>query len=461
MVGCGPVGRGCVAMTQWVLRALSCIILVAAQAVFGQVSSDPVTVSSEHPRLLLRPARLRLLKRERERKSPRWQQFEAFIAGKAPMPEPGLAQALYYQIAGDAEAGRQAIAWALGPGNDLRQQAIVFDWCQDAMSDQQKRDLGGRLERALSVAAADESGPTARARTMAAVALYDHAPKTPQAELERIVHKWWEGKIVPELKAGHGVIARDDAYALFELLHAIRDNAVLDLREAVPVFFKDFPIEHLMSYYPATYEGPDTEYYIGAEPKVGDPDLRLAALSRTADLAMVAYDTNAAYAQVLQGWLMHDRFMLHGTFGSPYEFLWANPYQPGLSYYLVPLVFYNPDMGHLFIRSGWDDNAKWFGYFDGIMQVFDEGHPSVVDPKSARAPISLVEAVVLFGATAKKFQVTLEEDSPVFVVGLEPRKSYLVEIDDEEMFEAQADVGGILQLEMPRGKDVGVRIKVK
>ena len=60
---------------------------------------------------------------------------------------------------------------------------------------------------------------------------------------------------------------------------------------------------------------------------------------------MVAYDTNAAESQLLQGWLMHDHFMLRGTFGAPYEFLWANPYQPGLSYYHVPLVYHNPDSG--------------------------------------------------------------------------------------------------------------------
>ena len=58
--------------------------------------------------------------------------------------------------------------------------------------------------------------------------------------------------------------------------------------------------------------------------------------------------------------------MLRGTFGAPYEFLWANPYQPGLSYYHVPLVYHNPDFGKLFIRSSWDNTAHWFGYFDGV-----------------------------------------------------------------------------------------------
>ena len=53
--------------------------------------------------------------------------------------------------------------------------------------------------------------------------------------------------------AGKSLVARDDAYALWEFLHAVRDNTNLDLRENVPHFFKDFPIEHLLSHYPATY----------------------------------------------------------------------------------------------------------------------------------------------------------------------------------------------------------------
>ena len=89
---------------------------------------------------------------------------------------------------------------------------------------------------------------------------------------------------------------------------------------------------------------------------------------------MVALDVNAAESQVLQGWLMHDHFMLRGTFGAPYEFLWANPYQPGLSYYHVPLIYHNADFGKLFVRSSWDEDAEWFGYFDGVLQMFSQGH---------------------------------------------------------------------------------------
>jgi hypothetical protein len=431
-------------------------------AAMAQSADEPVTVSADHPRLFLRPARLRLLKRERERTSMRWQQFELLMAGKAPMPEPGLALALYYQVSGNADAGRQAIARALGRNIDLRQQALVFDWCQDLLTEDQRGEMIRRLQQGIATPTADDGVAAVRSRVLAAVALFDHVPKIPERELEHVVRDWWGGKIVPALKNGRAVIRREDAFPLFELLHAIRDNTNLDLRESLPQFFKDYPIEHLLSYYPLAYEGPDAEYYIGAGAKTGDPDLNAAALSRVADMEMVAYDTNAPESQVLQGWLMHDRFMLRGTFGAPYEFLWANPYQPGLSYYHVPLIYYNPQFGRLFIRSSWEDTAKWFGCFDGAIQVFDQGQLAAVDPQKDNGTFSLGEAVVYFARTERKFTVRLgDEEDALFVLGLEPHKVYEVEIDDEEMCEATTDAGGILQLDVPRGRETGVRLREK
>ena len=444
---------------RWVCPLFCLLVVLSGSFLQAQVADELVMVSTEHPRLFLRPARLRLLKRERQRASPRWQQFEALIAGNAPMPERGFAQALDYQISGDAAQGQQAIAWALAPGSDLRQQALVFDWCQDLLSEAQRRDLTARLEKGISTPAPDDSIATARSRALAAVALFDHVPQTPQRELERVVRSWWEGKLIPALKGGHDLVARDDAYPLLELFHAMRDNTNIELRESFPRFFKDFPIEHLLTYYPAVFPGQDGEYYIGAESHSGEPDLRLAALSRAAELSMVAYDVNAQETQVLQGWLMHDRFMLRGTFGAPYEFLWANPYQPGLSYYLAPLVYYNPDFGKLIVRSSWEDSARWFGYFDGVMQLFEGGHASPINPQAVGAPIAMEEAVICLGHNAKKFRVKLDESDTVFIVGLDPHHTYVVEVDDEEMFEATADPGGIVAVEAPRGKEVGIRIK--
>src|SRR3954451_13823713 len=112
------------------LLGAGCLSLVAQDS-----GDDPVTLSTEHPRLLLRTARLRLLKRERERSSMRWQQFDALERGNSPMAEPGFAYALDYQISGDAAIGRKAVEWALASKADLRQTALVFDWCQELLSE--------------------------------------------------------------------------------------------------------------------------------------------------------------------------------------------------------------------------------------------------------------------------------------------------------------------------------------
>jgi hypothetical protein len=437
------------------LAATFCCICVTLAA---QTSDDLVAVFTEHPRLFLRPQRLRLLKRERERASPRWQQFDTLVVGGAPMPEPGFAWALYSQVTGNAEFARKAVVWALTPAADLRQQALIFDWCQDVLTESQRRDLTARLAKGISDTS-DQAIPAVRSRTLAAIALYDHAPQSPQRALDATVHQWWERQMVPALRAGKSVVARDDAYALWEFLHAVRDNTNLDLRENVPHFFKDFPIEHLLSHYPATYPAAESEYRIGATKKGGEPDLRDAALSRAVELAMVALDVNAAESQVLQGWLMHDHFMLRGTFGAPYEFLWANPYQPGLSYYHVPLIYHNEDFGKLFVRSTWDEDAEWFGYFDGVMQMFSQGHITPLSAQPNSPPISLKEALICFAQRARKFRFTLDEEEAVFILGLQPKRTYQVEIDDEEIFEADTDRGGILELDVPRGKPVGVRIK--
>jgi hypothetical protein len=426
-------------------------------------SADPLVVGTDHPRLFLRPARLRLLRRERDRASMRWQQFDSFISGNAPMPEPAFAHALYYQVSGNAEAGKQAVSWALGASSgsvpDLRQLALVYDWCQDLLSEPQQRSLADRIQKRLADTAADESLPAMRSRALAAIALFDHVPQSPQRELER-VRSWWNSKIVPALKAGRDPIPRDDAYALLEMLHAIRDNTNLDFRESSAAFFKDFPIDHLLSYYPAAYPAPENDYYIGATRKPGEPDLRLAAFSRAAELAMVAYDANAPETQVLQGWLMHDKFMLRGPLGAPYEFLWANPYQPGLSYYHVPLVYYNPDFGRLFIRSSWEDAALWFGYFDGVMQMFENGRVTTLNPQLAGAPMSLGEAIVCLAHNTRRFEVKLDEEDAVFIVGLHARRTYQVEVDDEEMYETPAGAGGILALtDVPRGRPAAIRLK--
>ena len=189
---------------------------------------------------------------------------------------------------------------------------------------------------------------------------------------------------------------------------------------------------------------------------------------------MVAYDSNAPETQLLQGFLMNDRFAMRGTAGIAHEMLWANPYQPGLSYYHVPLAQHDAIGGQLFVRSAWEDDASWIGFFEGQLQLFAGGSVTRVDPRLAHEPMDIEEATIFFGRDAKKFRVpqhkaeTTGDDAAavadatvdVFIVGLEPLKPYHVEVDGEEMYEESADPGGIIFLPgAPAG--AGVRLGLK
>jgi hypothetical protein len=414
-------------------------------------------IYTQHPRLFLSAQRLRLLQRERERNSMRWEQFDLLISGQARMPEQGFALALYYRVSGDTQAGLRAVQWALGPASDLRQLALVFDWCQPLLDEQQSRALVLKLQQGLQQAPRAKTVAEIRSRVLAAVALADHLPNTPELTLQSAVQQWWNGQIIPALKRGNNALPRDDLYALLEMLHALRDNLELDLREPLPAFFKQLPLYHLISYYPASYPAGENEYRIPAG-KLGEPDLRRAALSRATELAMLAYDPNALESQYLQGWLMHDRFLLRGPFGIPYEFLWANPYHPGLSYYQLPLIFHDELFGRLFLRSSWDDDAVWLGYFDGQLQVFEKGEPKAIPLKTALGPIQIGDTAVIPASNPLRFS-TATEVNRVFVIGLPPLRAYDVEVDDEEMREEKTDRGGILKLDFPSGLRGGLRMK--
>ena len=73
------------------LLAVSCLTPCLAQGAAGNpaaASDDDLRVYTDAPRLFLTPGRLRLLQRERDRKSLRWEQFDLLMSGGAKMPEP-------------------------------------------------------------------------------------------------------------------------------------------------------------------------------------------------------------------------------------------------------------------------------------------------------------------------------------------------------------------------------------
>src|ERR1700722_16951489 len=125
-----PISRwGCPRNSRKPARAAGSALLTGVLLAAGflstsgalQAADEDFHVFTDAPRLFLTKQRLRLLQRERERESVRWQQFDALVSGGAPMPEAALAQALYYRVSGNAAAGRKAVEWALsGPATDLR-----------------------------------------------------------------------------------------------------------------------------------------------------------------------------------------------------------------------------------------------------------------------------------------------------------------------------------------------------
>ena len=420
-------------------------------------------VFTDAPRLLLTKSRLRLLQRERERMSTRWQQFDAMVAAGAPMPEAGLAQGIYYRVAGIAEAGRKAVTWALDDKTDaapnLRQLALIFDWCGPVMTPAQSDRFAAKIEKGIGSPGQDVARQSARA--LAAVAIADHLKDQGESILKPIVEQWFRGQIVKRIEAGQAPMPREQIYALLELFHALRDNLNIDLRESSKVYFRQFPLDYLLGHYPSPFPGPQNDFFIPLYTHDGEPDLAEAAMSRAAGLALVAFDSNAAETQYLQGWLMQDRFMMRDPLGVVYEFLWANPYQPGLSYSLLPLVFHDASTGHVFARASWEEDASWIAYFDGNLQLFRDGKIQALRAGAAVKPLRIGDTIVMTAPMPAtdgtlRFEGTTEA---TFILGLKPQRSYDVEIDDQELSEAQTDVGGTLVIALPADTQTGVRIK--
>jgi hypothetical protein len=420
-------------------------------------------VFTDAPRLLLTKSRLRLLQRERERMSVRWQQFDAMVVAGAPMPETGLAQGIYYRVSGTGEAGRKAVSWALDEKTDasqnLRQLALIFDWCGPVMTPSQSDRLAAKIEKAIGSPGQDVSRQSARA--LAAIAIADHLKDQGESILKPIVEQWFRGQFVKRIEAGQPPMPREQTYALVELFHAIRDNLNIDLRESSQLYFRQFPLDYLLGHYPSPFPGPQNNYFIPIYVHDGEPDLAEAAMSRAAGLAMVAFDSNAGETQYLQGWLMQDRFMMRDPLGVVYEFLWANPYQPGLSYSLLPLVFHDGATGHVFARASWDEDADWIAYFDGNLQLFRDGKLQALRSGAAVKPLRIGGTVLMTAPPpAADGTLRLQADTEAtFILGLKPRSTYDVEIDDEELTDAETDAGGTLVIALPAETQTGVRIR--
>ena len=423
---------------------------LARSVAFAQ--DEDFRIYKDPPRLFLNQQRLRRLQRETTRDSLRWRQFSALAEGKAQFPEPGFAWALHYAASGNAGSAAAAVEWAMQPASqDLRQLALVYDWCLKILTPEQKSAIGAKLKAALTAASAGATADQLRDQTLAAVTIAEAAPAESEKFLKDLVTRWWRKEIAPGLNTGKPALRREELTALFEIMHVLQDNLKIDLREDAPKFFKSLPAWHMLSHYPAPLQTPENEFRVPVFTTNGEPDLRLAALSRAAELMMVAYDVNATESQFLQGFLIQDRFLMRAPFGITYEFLWANPYQPGLPFEKMEPFFHDAVGGRFFVRSSWEEDSAWFGFFDGTMQSFSNGEIKVLQPASFNKPIVFGNVIIMQGREDMKLDVNAEDGAHYFILGLGANNSYDVEVDDEEMYEAVADASGILSLSFPNG----------
>jgi hypothetical protein len=283
---------------------------------------------------------------------------------------------------------------------------------------------------------------------LAAIAIADRLPDAAHGTLLEIV-TWWRKQAPAK---------RQELYPLLELLHAVRDNTKVELRQGSADYFNELPLDYVAGFYPASFPGPENDLRIPVFTASGNPDPVAATKARAAGLAMVALDTNAVNYQFVQGLLMNDRFVMRDGLGAPYEFLWANPYQPGLAYQTLPLVFHDKTTGHVFARTSWEEDATWIGYFEGALQMFRDGGVQTVRPGTPIAPVRIGEATVMVPADPKAVKVRLEGQQ-LFVIGLAPKAEYAVEIDDQELDFLVSDIGGTLVVSSAAGTDAGVRIR--
>jgi hypothetical protein len=298
-------------------KALAVLLLFFAMEIF--VSADELAPG---PKLLLNAQRLRRLKRDRERKTMRWVNFENRVNKVPDSPERGFELALFYAVTGDETKGREAVTWALSH-NSARQKALVLDWCAPLLTIDQRNKLAtfGYIDLPtfqifrdawfLSLASGMDVKPPAEDRVRFRLAqLMDGSDWQP-----------------------------DELYAFCELVYVVRANVHTDLRETDPHYFSTLPSLLLLTARPRELNSPPWILHAAA-------------------LALVALDPNLPASQFLQSWALEDTQTVREGPGVAYELLWADPYLPGVGYQNMEPWLYD-DHAHLFARGGWEPESCW------------------------------------------------------------------------------------------------------
>ena len=452
----------------------SCVLLSGCWPAFGQAE---YRVYEEHPRLFLDPARLERLRKDVERQSIRWQSLRNLADEGEAFPEQPLVDALRFQVAGVDESGTNAVAWAKGlvtdgirNGFELRQAALVYDWCYDLFDDRARTAL-----RDTIVAAVDPLLPRAnldpgllRGAILASIALAGDWPDS-ESILAGLLETHWRGEIEPIFESGG---LSDDAATLIAILEtslAVRRNLEIDLLRPVTKALVSLVRARLLSYYPLDIE---TAEGLARRPSVFGTDDGTAAvqapLYRIADMLLVAYEANLPEFQFLQGWIRDDAYLLRSPMAAPYELLWVNPYLPGLTPQSAPMLAYDPVRGRLYGRLGWERTATWVGYTAGRLEILANGALSASDDFRGLAPMYFPEAVIVPVEPPAKLVLSWQPDrqqapesASVFFVGLQPSARYALKVGGRDAQLIDTDRGGVALLRTSRESSKRYRVDLR
>ena len=416
-------------------------------------------IYKEHPRLLMHPQRLDRLRKDAARQSSRWKHLKNLIDEGVPLPEEPFVQALLFQILDDEAAGRQAAAWteqsarsgALRDPEALRLAALIFDWCYELFSEERKIATAKALgEAAAPILRARHSTIDALRGAVLAAAAAAGDWEGSEALLGIFFENHWETSIKPALLRGELLDRGYEIIAVMEICHVIRRNLERDLWMETRGVFESLPRHLMLGYYPRPIETSEGVFRNPAALSGHDFEpARESTLRRIGEMLLVAYEMRWDAHRFLQGWLRHDAFLLKTPLGAPYEFLWVNPYLPGLSYSSSPLFSHDQLRGRLFVRGGWEEGDPWLGYWNGELQIFADGKRYVIRREDRQAPLGLAGTIVVFGRVPMSIRFKAPEGERIFVVGLGEQQPVRAKIGRKNFEVYDPGRGGILRFENP------------
>lgn len=434
------------------LLCIATLSLLAAPLLFAQADYK---VYTSHPRLWLLERRLNRLRKDVERQSERWRNLQRLVRADVVFPEEPLLRALLFQVSGDEESGRKAIAWAVGEADsggfekpdNLRLGAVVFDWCHELLSEEQKGSLAEALFTAAGALSRENEVGLAgvRSSVMALVATgEDHLGY--ERVLRTFMKDHWEARLLPALRKGEMLESSAELVALAELSHVARRNFEIEIWGQASNLFRALPLRMMLRVSPRPHRTKEGIFRVPVGTD-GAAAVIEGTLNRVAAMIFVAYENTLSDYQFLQGWVRHDAYTLYTPLGAVYEFLWVNPYLPGLSYFSAPLVFHDEFEGRVYARAGWQEEDLWAGYFDGRLLIVADGEEHVIEPADKQAPLIFPGGAMLFGEPPLSFDRVVPEGKAIYVMGLEQGRSYEVRVNRSRARNQRAVKGGILVID--------------